>query len=233
MEREKLMERVRALLAQAEHPNTGQGEAEAFTARAAQLMAKYGIDAALVAERGQVREQVSTVRIALDAPYTQEKASLLAAVARSGRCRVVLHSWGRQVSSVTVFGFPADLERVQVLYTSLLVQATRDLVRTSTFGNPAAYRRTWLLGFTQAVSARLTAVDQQAQADTHTTSEQGGRSVALVLADRTARVDAELAAQFRILSGSGRREGYAAGRRADLGTTRIARTGRGQIGGVA
>src|SRR2546430_17016881 len=170
MDHNKLMSRVRALLTQAEHPNTSQTEAEAFTARASELMAKYGIDTAMLAERTEVRESVTTLRISLDAPYTREKATLLGAVARSARCRTVQHLLDRTVTSVTVFGFPADLHRVQVLYTSLLVQATRDVLRAQVPGgeSTAAYRRTWLLGFASAVAERLSAAARRARADAQT-----------------------------------------------------------------
>jgi len=44
-----LLERVRKLLAKAESAGTTPPEAEALTAKAAELMAKYGIDRALLA----------------------------------------------------------------------------------------------------------------------------------------------------------------------------------------
>src|SRR5436190_20861206 len=49
----KMMGRVRALLAKAEHPATPRPEAEAAHAKAAELMMRYTLDeAALRAERG-------------------------------------------------------------------------------------------------------------------------------------------------------------------------------------
>ena len=65
-----------------------------------------------------------------------------------------------------------------------------------------------------------------------------GRSVSLVLADRSAAVRRALEdeypdlrkAQARTLSGGGGRSGYLAGQRADLGGTRVGRGARGQIG---
>lgn len=243
----KIMDRVRALLAQAEHPNTSQAEAEAFTAKATELMAKYGIDQALVAARGEVRESVTTVKITLDAPYAREKASLLGAVARNGRCRIVQHSYGRSVTHATLFGFPSDLERVQVLYTSLLLQATRDVVRVEVpyYEQPAAFRRTWLVGFATAVNTRLSAAERRAaqeaeQARPAATGDGGTRSVALVLADRSQQVESAIADAYpklrkatkRQLSGSGLREGYVAGNRADIGTTGVGSAARRRIGGA-
>jgi hypothetical protein len=245
MSDDKTMERVRALLTQAEHPNTSQAEAEAFTAKAAELMAKYGIDQALLGERAETRESPTSVRIGMDAPYTREKATLLSAVARSFRCSPVQTSYGQTINHVTVFGFPADLERVQVLYTSLLLQATRDVMRTPVpyYEKTAPFRRTWLVGFATAVGTRLSAAEKRAQQDAETqqSENEGSRSVALVLADRSTLVDAAVTAAFpklkparrRQLSGGGMREGYAAGQRADIGSARVGSSGRRGIGGAS
>jgi len=46
---ERLLDRVRKLLAQAEDDSVTPAEAQAFTGKAAELMAKYGIDRALLA----------------------------------------------------------------------------------------------------------------------------------------------------------------------------------------
>jgi hypothetical protein len=242
---DRMMDRVRGLLAQAEHPNTSKEEAEAFTAKAADLMAKYGIDSAMVADRGEVRESVTQKRIDLLAPYAREKADLLSAVARNSGCRLVRHTWGRTMTHVTAFGFPADLERVEVLYTSLVLQATRDVLREEVpyWENTAAYRRTWLVGFAGAVGARLRAAAERARDEAESqrmASGETGRSVELVLADRSTLVTSALEEAFpkltpgrvRELSGSGTASGYAAGRRADLGGPKVTGGGRRRIGGA-
>jgi len=46
---DRLLDRVRKLLTKAEDDGVTQAEAQALTAKAAQLMAKYGIDRALLA----------------------------------------------------------------------------------------------------------------------------------------------------------------------------------------
>lgn len=243
----KLLDRVRALLTQAEHPNTTEAEAEAFTAKAAALMTKYGIDTAMVADRDTAKaESVTTLRIKVAAPFAREKGSLLSWIACASRCEAVLNKTGRTVETVTLFGFPTDLERVQVLYTSLLLQGTRDAVRAQVpyYENAAAWRRTWWLGFASAVSARLEAAEKRAQAtaegERQVNNSGGSRSVALVLADRSTQVEAAVATAFprlkksrkRQLSGGGLHEGYAAGQRADIGNTRVGTGQRSRIGGA-
>lgn len=144
---------------------------------------------------------------------------------------------GRPGQAVHLFGMGADLDRTQLLFTSLLVQSTFGLAAAHVPAgeDPRAFRRSWLAGFANAVARRLTAAEKAAKAraaqeDSATT----GPSTALVLADRAALVDRRVEDSYpklrrarpRQLSGSGRRDGYRAGERADLGSTRLATTRR-------
>ena len=214
-----LLARVRKLLAKAEDPACTPAEAEAFTAKATELIAKYGVDQALLAAADPSLDPVGDRVVPLDPPYALDKAGLLAAVAVPLRCRVV-----RKTSAgvrVHLFGHAADLERVELLFTSLLVQAAHGLAATAvpSFDHPAAFRRSWLAGFTEAIRLRLTATEKAAVAD--------APGADLVLVDRTELVDRRRDETYpkltrlgpRRLAGSGRRQGYAAGRTADLGGT--------------
>ena len=224
-----LLERVRKLLAQAEDPAVTAAEAEAFNAKAAELIARHGIDTALLAATGATRDEVGHRIIPVDNPYARDKAHLLTNVADPLRCQTV-HTYGHGRYMVRVYGFGSDLERVELLYTSLLVQATRDLmhVRPDTWGeSTAAYRRSWLAGFASAVATRLHRAERRAAADQPTATD--GTSTALVLRDRTALVADAVTADYsrlrtmrhRTLTGTGRSDGYASGARADLGAHRL------------
>jgi hypothetical protein len=220
-----LLERVRRLLAKAEDVGVTAEEAELYNAKAAELIGRHGIDAALLAAAGRTRDEVGHRVIAVDNPYARDKAHLLTSVADPLRCQTV-HTYrdGRYV--VRIYGFTSDLERVELLYTSLLLQATRDLVhvRPDSWGeSTAAYRRSWLAGFTSAVATRLHRAEQRAAAEQPATTD--GISTALVLRDRTALVEDAVTAAFprlrtmrrRSLTGSGRSDGFLSGSRADLG----------------
>jgi len=87
---EDQLARIRKLLAQAEDRAATPAEAEAFNAKAAELMARYGVDAALLAASDPGREVVGDLTVELLAPYAYEKGSLGAAVARGLRCSAVL-----------------------------------------------------------------------------------------------------------------------------------------------
>lgn len=227
-----LLERVRKLLAQAEDAGVTVAEAEAFNAKAAQLIARHGIDTAMLAASGKVRDEIGMRRLVMDQPYARDKAHLLTCVAHPLRCSTVHTSGGGGPYVVRVYGYGSDLERAELLFTSLLVQATRQLVhvRPDVWGgwgeSTAAYRRSWLEGFSAAVYTRLLRAEERASA---ASTPAGGTSTALVLADRTDRVAAHVAEQHprmrtarrRTLSGSGRSDGIASGHRADLGARRV------------
>ncbi|MGQ0576735.1 MAG: DUF2786 domain-containing protein [Pseudonocardia sp.] len=226
-----LLERVRKLLAQAEDAGVTAAEAEAFNAKAAELIARHGIDAAHLAATGRTRDDIGHRVIVVEQPYARDKAQLLTSVSDALRCQTV-HTIGDHYT-VRVYGFGSDLERVELLYTSLLVQAVRDLVhvRPDTWGeSTAAYRRSWLAGFTTAVYTRLLRAEQRATTEQPATSN--GTSTALVLRDRTDQVAAHVATAHpklrsmrrRALSGSGRTDGYHSGARADLGARRVGHT---------
>ncbi|MGN6780057.1 MAG: DUF2786 domain-containing protein [Marmoricola sp.] len=241
--------KVRKLLAQAEDPACTAAEAEAFTAKATQLVAAHGIDEALLAAADPDRDRVGDRVVDLDAPYAREKGALGAEVARGLRCEVVLRQERRYddrrrvvtAFSIHVFGHEADLRAFEVLFTSLLLQGTRDVNRAlvPSCDTPAAYRRTWWLGFAGAVGSRLLAAERAAAAAAEERFAAQGTSAALVLADRAedalrARRDAyprARAGATRRLTGTGGAHGWAAGRRADLGGTGLAQGSRGEIAG--
>jgi len=232
-----MLDKVRKLLAKAEDPACTPAEAEAFTVKAAALIAKYGVDRALLAAADPTSDRVGDRVLDMPAPYAIDKCGLLAGVAGELRCqcvRRVSRAGGHKAFAVHLFGYASDLERVELLFTSLLVQASQALAvtRPPARENVGAYRRSFLAGFTHAIVLRLREAETRAAAAADPSPAAGGRSVALVLADRSGLVAREMAATYprlrfegpRRLAGSGRGHGYAAGQSADLGGTRL--TGR-------
>src|ERR1700759_5109194 len=84
-----LLARVRKLLAMAEDPACTPAEAEAFTVKATELIAKYGVDQALLAAADPSVDPVGDRMVTVVPPYARDKSALLAAVAAPLRCRVV------------------------------------------------------------------------------------------------------------------------------------------------
>jgi hypothetical protein len=87
------LERVRKLLAQAEDSGVTAAEAEAFNAKAAELIARHGIDAALLAANGRTRDEIGHRVIPMHNPHARDKAHLLTCVADPMRCQTV-HTHG-------------------------------------------------------------------------------------------------------------------------------------------
>ena len=240
------LDTVRKLLAKADGAAT-PAEAEVYTAKAVELMARHGIDEALLGAAAPHRDEVATCRIPVADPYSAGKARLLAWTANALRCRAVLHeAGGGRVAAVTVLGFASDRARVELLYTSLLLQASAQLARQRPAWvgeSVAAYRRSWLHGFAVRVHQRLVEAEARAAESAARASPSSGPSagpsVALVLADRRARVDRAYAEAFpqigrarhARLSGSGYAAGTQAGARADLGGRPVAPAGRQSLDG--
>lgn len=234
---DKMLTRIRALLAKAEDRAATPAEAEAYTAKATELMARYGIDRALLAAADPTSDIPGDRIVVIDGSYALDKQNLLSQTAIAVGCRTVLRTryvHGAKQRQVHLFGYGSDLERAEMLYTSLLVQAFNSLAQTPVpwDSNPAAFRRSWLQGFTYAIVARLTAAETAAKQNaTRDRAQTGaaGPSVALVLADRASVVQARVTEAYpklgkakpRKLSTAGLREGYDAGNRADIGGPRI------------
>ena len=234
---ESLLAKVRALLAKAEDPAATTAEAEAFTAKATELMAKYGIEQALIADSAP-GDHVPTNRIIdTTAPWAGEKAKLLYWLSEAMGCQSILLG----TSGVCIFGFESDLARVELLYTSLLLQMIGGLAKAPVpyRESPKAYRRSWLIGFRQEVVARVKAAEARAAAQAQAQSTApGGRSTEMVLADRQALVKQAFTAEYPKVrratsrySGSGYKSGRDAGSRANIGQAGVA-GGRRAIGGA-
>ncbi|MBD0676757.1 DUF2786 domain-containing protein [Streptomyces sp. CBMA156] len=156
----RMLSRIRALLAKAESTEYPE-EAEALTAKAQQLMAQHSIDDALLAAAGADRDTPAALRIGVDNPYEGPKTMLLDAVAAANRCRVV---WAKEYGFCTVVGFDGDLDGVELLYTSLLVQATHALNRAGSRrdSRSKAFRQSFLVAYAARIRERLTAATERA-----------------------------------------------------------------------
>jgi hypothetical protein len=226
----RLLDRVRKLLAKAEAEGVTLAEAEALTAKAAELMARYGIDRAMLAASRPETDQPGSRIIDIANPWAQIHAHLLAGLAGAMRCQCILLRPQGSGARVHVFGYASDLERTDILYTSLLPQMAHGLtvaVPPAGVRSVRAWRRSWLLGFSTAVIARVKAAEERAAAAAEA-DIRDGPSTALVLADRSLVIRRQVEEAYPVTrraritySGSGYRDGYAKGQRADIGATRI------------
>ena len=216
------LDRVRALLAKAESTGFPE-EAEAYTAKAQELMARYSIDYALLSVRAGAPEEPVGRRVGVDNPYEAPKVLLLDAVASANRCRSV---WSSAFGFVTVVGFPSDVDAVELLFTSLLVQATAAMVaagsRRDAYGRSStrSFRQSFLTAYAQRIGERLTTATKAAteQASRDVAGQPGADQLLPVLASREATVGEMADELFPDLVGRQvavtNREGWASGRAA-------------------
>ena len=221
---EKALRVIRGLLAKAE-ATTFEAEAEAFTSKAQELMTRHSIDAAVVAQATdgtRLAAGVVSRRVHIDNPYADEKATFLSAIADVNGAKSV---WLPHAGLCTVVGFPVDLQLTDLLFTSLLVQATRASAAATAANrslSTASFRRAFLVSFAHRIAERLEA----ARAHVATQAAlQYGESLLPVLASREAAVEAAYTEAFpnaspmrgRSLDAAGWHAGRAAADRADIG----------------
>ncbi|MFC5678845.1 DUF2786 domain-containing protein [Aeromicrobium endophyticum] len=205
-QRAKMLSKVRSLLAKAESTEFA-AEAEAFTAKAQDLMTRHSIDEALLtADAGEVFD-VRGIRVLIDQPYALEKATLLHAVAEANRVTAI---WSEFSSSVTLIGLPIDVEQVDLLFTSTLVQATRAMTRAEASGT--GFRRAFLQAFATRIAERLSS-------SAHEAADSYGAVLVPVLRRQAEAVADEVERLFpHVTTGSRRRRfdarGWEAGTRA-------------------
>ncbi|MET9091458.1 DUF2786 domain-containing protein [Streptomyces cyaneofuscatus] len=243
----RMLTRIRALLAKAEATGFPE-EAEALTAKAQELMARHSIDEALIAARSHSAETPGACRIGVEPPYESAKAILLDAVASANRCQAV---WNGDLGFSTVVGFEPDLEAVELLFTSLLVQGTAAMTRAEA-GQRASgrkrtktFRQSFLMAYAQRLGSRLADTTERATAaaDTETgggTSE-GAADLLPVLAARDVAVTETAERMFprttttRVRGATdldGWNHGTEAADRARVGGSRSDRTSPGRDGEI-
>ncbi len=233
---------MRNLLAKAEATEF-PSEAEAFFAKASELIGRWAIDEALIWAETDAggRESPDERQVVVHAPYLTQKAVLISTVASAHGCRAVrvLSAPGTGREIVSIVGFPSELRWVETLVTSLLVQLTSAMLAGCPAGlsasASASWRRSFIVGFAEEVGRRLEA--DRATAAAHAGGERAtgggadGRrgaapgdesaepSVAVVLASRVEEVDEDFRRRHPHVrsswsSGGRSHAGRAAGQRA-------------------
>lgn len=211
----KHLTRVRALLAKAESTESAE-EAEALSAKAQELISRYALER-LLDEPAGVDVHVAARRIWIDAPYVRAKATLVYEVAEANRCRAV---FTEQLEFITAIGEHSDLDAVELMTASLLVQAQSAMLvhgsqidRRGT-SRTRSFRQSFLVSYAARIGERLHAATEEA-------AEETGNAKALVpvLRRHAEQVDAardEMFPQLRkgTLSSATNGHGWAAGRAA-------------------
>ncbi len=234
-----LLVRVRKLLDKAERTSNAH-EADAFSRKAAELIAEHRIDPdRLAAVDAGDDLRVREIELGRGA-YVRARLALLVAVAEAHDVQVVFQSRPHGTVAMAA-GFRSDLEVVEVMYTSLHQQAASQMAsaKRQTGAATQRFRRSFLFGFADRIGEVLGESARRAEelADDHGRGSGTTTARALATRDRNQRIDDFAAASFgRVRSAraasaaqvGGWGAGAAAAGAADVGRTRLA--GRQAIG---
>ncbi|OZD87568.1 hypothetical protein CH260_24140 [Rhodococcus sp. 05-2256-B2] len=217
----KMLGKIRGLLAKAESTQF-PAEAEAFSAKAQDLMTRYAIGHALLESdnpRGSIGD-VTTRRILVDSPYSEAKSLLLHSVYEANGARTL---WYKRFALVNIVGLEVDLDLCELLFTSLLVQSSRalDELAESPEARGRSFRKSFLIAYAHRIGQRLLEARERA---TKAASEHHGSALLPILAERSDAVNKAFTAMYpsttevriEARDHAGRRAGRAAAERADL-----------------
>ncbi|MEJ5927979.1 DUF2786 domain-containing protein [Corynebacterium sp. H128] len=221
---ERIKARVRKLLNQA-IDRQGTPEGDVFYEKAFQLLAQYGLDRSeLEADDGAVMVR----EFPITGNYSAMQARLLLSIAE------VLHCVGfniglrpSRIASVTLFGMPRHLDRIELLYSILRLSMLSGAQRIDSTMGLVRARRSFMAGFVARISQRLAAAEAEAS--------DSAQAYALALIDdrtRANQVQAEFLRQQQLQLSQHRsrqqvdprayRQGTIAGDGTDIGQTGVA-----------
>jgi hypothetical protein len=226
--------KIQGLLATAESlAEQGNDEAAgAYVAKAHALQQKYSIDQAMLGDAGGGRQSAIVDRTwIMPGGYGRRKVNLAHVVSLHTGCAGYFSRDEEGAYRFSVFGFATDVEWAETLFFSLCHQAEAALAFAvkGPYEHGRSFTTAFLEGFTHEVRRRLREAAEQAKSAATREHDRGGvstgRTVALVLADKAKRVEAEVAARVGRLSTSrlsgsqsysGFQQGRVAGRDASL-----------------
>lgn len=239
---------VAKLLAKAERAGT-EAEAATFYAKAEQLMIKWSIDAEMLRVARDVSDPSGATKIGRkEIIFNKSKiwknhANLLWAISGESDVKAVLFDTkvkGYKPRMVLI-GTESDLDMVEFLYTSMLIQCSRErnrLVPPETKDNESL-RGPWFRSFIDSYACRIADRLRETKRTVETAAaEEYGSSLLPVLANKRSLVEQEMAKQFPNVkpakasrsrtSAEGAARGREAADRADIGQKRVG--GRKELG---
>ena len=236
---DNIIRKIRGLLAKA-NATANQHEAEAFEAKAAELLAKHAIDAALLADTGDDGDTVVGITWEMSGAYLMVRQMLATALAKVYGVRVLREpnrpgDRSRNTATWLIVGKRRQIDNLRIVFDMMAEQMVTRAVQGSAnmTGPPAgvvSWRSSFCKGYVSVISRRL---DERVRLREH--DEPG---IGLVLADadqlnsrylndqgihtRTSKTTYSDARAFK--------SGGIAAAHADIGNTRLGAPGRRQLG---
>jgi hypothetical protein len=206
-----VIEKVRAILEKANHPNTPQAEAETALALAYRLMQKHGLEAADVTRQreGHTAEaRINSKTVVITGPYRVRRGTLFHILATSLSCADYrdMEAGARNTVVMVAFGTPDDLFALETLFTAADLLALRSMPR-----GDRRWRTSWWHGFCAGVEQKL-----RSEHRTIVRDSPGAGLVLVERAERAQRIMRDSTPHLHASRGSfvSDRDAYGAGRAA-------------------
>lgn len=186
--REALLNTVNALMAKAASTEFGP-EAEAFLAKAEQLIERHAIEQAelrVAGDKSADTDSLTASRVSIIPKLLTSEAlrNLLTTLARGNRCKTV---WIYPSATVAVYGFETDVEATKMIYHTLATMMPKDCERAVRLQKPGrqaqVFRKNFYNGFVAGVYASIYAAQVERECTTTTGHEL------VLLKDTVARVN--------------------------------------------
>lgn len=236
---------IKKLLAKAEAAGTTQEERDAYNAKATKLMIQWGIEEAMLQDAGRVAVEQIITRIFIPTAggktYAFEFCCIGSRVAKVFGAQGIMQRSREHGTVLNLIGFKSDVDRSAELVTSLMTQCAAELATFvkqlkqhysyPTMSGSAKFqaRRGFISGYATGVAAKLESIYATVVAETPRT--------ALVLVDRGKQVNEWIDENMRVQNSrrqydvNSRAAGASAGRRADVGQSRVGNSSPNQLGG--
>jgi hypothetical protein len=152
-----VIEKVRAILERANHPNTPQAEAETALALAYRLMQKHGLeesDVTLTHDERSPDARITSKTVTISGPYRVRRGTLFHILATSLSCADYrdMETGSRDVVTMVAFGTAEDLFALETLFTAADLLALRSMPK-----GDRRWRTSWWHGFCAGVEQKLRA----------------------------------------------------------------------------
>lgn len=237
MTQEKWITKVEKLLALAERGGTPE-EAEAAFEIAQKLMVQWSIEEAMLQQDGSSQDELVTETIDMKRRRLFGVfVDLWVAVCINNDVKILIRRPGSfQVPGVVLIGWQSDVDKVKLLWSSLMLHSQlernraipdymKQIPRWSNSAEVTRFRKSFMEGYARRINTRLRKVREATRQE----ATEANTSTALAIRSRSEAVDAFFAAQPKGKARSGNRkvdyEGLMSGRdaadRADLGQDRI------------
>lgn len=241
-DQERMLDKIQKLLRKAE--STTPEEAEALFEKAQQLMARWAIDEAMLARAGgdEKPDEIIEHRMVIGGIYHQAFWQLASIVGQNNHLRILKGrpaTWSNEKGSVIYWvGYSRDVNRAEMLFASLQLQATSALktwyadwkVEHSFLPSMEQFkaRRTFIFGFADGAGSIMTRAARHARDAVKAESTDSGTGMELALRDKATSVNDWIDRRYGRLRASRSRgvdsggggsygSGRSAGQRADVG----------------